>query len=416
MATYASRPAWGLRRTRAIASTWVAVPVGPRGARRRLAAAADDRARDRLLDRRGPVGRDRGPPAGRHPGRAAQGRLAAALLHAAALLARHRGQLARRGCARSACSSRCSRSRSAGGREGRLGHGQGGLVRGHPDGLQPVPGAVRPGGADVLDGRAAGDPGDGLLPARLRAGHAEPPAVDRGLRALGGGRALHAQLADLLPRRGRASAWVVLWWIATGRAAGSCSATPCWASAAPSSCTCRGCRRRSTRPPTPAPRGPTRPPSARCSACRGPARPDAGDRALDLRRRGTGHASPTGRWRARPRRRVRCDHRRADADDRLDALAGLTRLGQPLPRGRAAAVPAARRGRPSNARRLGFVGLVLVVVMWAQDAAPVEKSNVRAIAHAIGPSLAAGRPGDLDAAGDVPVTHYYLPTACATRR
>jgi uncharacterized membrane protein len=59
--------------------------------------------------------------------------------------------------------------------------------------------------------------------------------------------------------------------------------------------------------------------------------------------------------------------------------------------------------------RLGLVGLLLVVVMWAQDAAPVEKSNVRAVAHAIGPSLA---PGDLVISTQpetVPVLHYYLP-------
>jgi hypothetical protein len=66
-------------------------------------------------------------------------------------------------------------------------------------------------------------------------------------------------------------------------------------------------------------------------------------------------------------------------------------------------------GGLANARRLGLVGLVLVVIMWAQDAAPVEKSNVRAVAHAIGPSLA---PGDLVISTQpetIPVLHYYLP-------
>jgi mannosyltransferase len=51
--------------------------------------------------------------------------------------------------------------------------------------------------------------------------------------------------------------------------------------------------------------------------------------------------------------------------------------------------------------------------MWAQDAAPVEKSNVRAVAHAIGPSLA---PGDLVISTQpetVPVLHYYLPPGLA---
>ena len=47
--------------------------------------------------------------------------------------------------------------------------------------------------------------------------------------------------------------------------------------------------------------------------------------------------------------------------------------------------------------------------MWAQDAAPVEKSNVRAVANNIAPSLA---PGDLVISTQpetIPVLHYYLP-------
>jgi mannosyltransferase len=66
-------------------------------------------------------------------------------------------------------------------------------------------------------------------------------------------------------------------------------------------------------------------------------------------------------------------------------------------------------GGLANAGRLGLVGLLLVVVMWAQDTPPVEKSNVRAVAHAIGPSLA---PGDLVISTQpetVPVLRYYLP-------
>jgi hypothetical protein len=60
-------------------------------------------------------------------------------------------------------------------------------------------------------------------------------------------------------------------------------------------------------------------------------------------------------------------------------------------------------------RRLGVVGLLLVVIMWAQDKAPEEKSNVRAVTEAIGPSLA---PGDLVISTQpetIPVLHYYLP-------
>ena len=66
-------------------------------------------------------------------------------------------------------------------------------------------------------------------------------------------------------------------------------------------------------------------------------------------------------------------------------------------------------GGLASARRLGLVGLVLVAIMWAQDAAPVEKSNVRAIAHNITPSL---QPGDLVISTQpetIPVLHYYLP-------
>jgi mannosyltransferase len=66
-------------------------------------------------------------------------------------------------------------------------------------------------------------------------------------------------------------------------------------------------------------------------------------------------------------------------------------------------------GGLAYARRLGLVGLLLVAIMWAQDAAPVEKSNVRAIAHNITPSLA---PGDLIVSTQpetIPVLHYYLP-------
>jgi mannosyltransferase len=44
------------------------------------------------------------------------------------------------------------------------------------------------------------------------------------------------------------------------------------------------------------------------------------------------------------------------------------------------------------AGRLGLVGLALVLVMWAQDTAPSQKSNVRTIMQAVDPSL---RSGDL---------------------
>jgi hypothetical protein len=63
----------------------------------------------------------------------------------------------------------------------------------------------------------------------------------------------------------------------------------------------------------------------------------------------------------------------------------------------------------AHAGRLGLVGLALIAVLWAIDGAPAEKSNVREVAEAIGPSL---RPGDVVVATQpeqVSVLHYYLP-------
>ena len=175
-----------------------------------------------------------------------------------------------------------------------------------------------------------------------------PQAVDRGLRDLGRGRALHAQLADLLHARA-AVAWVAA--VAAGRQAapqGAASATACWASAAlfvlylPWVPTTLYQAAHTGAPWADAP--------ALGLAARRPeraARADAADRAADLRRRGPARAAAhAAARRARPRGAVPGDHRGLHADDRLDAVAGLTRLGEPLPRGRAAAVPAARRGRP----------------------------------------------------------------------
>jgi mannosyltransferase len=63
----------------------------------------------------------------------------------------------------------------------------------------------------------------------------------------------------------------------------------------------------------------------------------------------------------------------------------------------------------ASAGRLGIAGLALVAVLWAIDGAPAEKSNVRAVAESIGPSL---RPGDLVVSTQpeqVSVLDYYLP-------
>lgn len=61
------------------------------------------------------------------------------------------------------------------------------------------------------------------------------------------------------------------------------------------------------------------------------------------------------------------------------------------------------------AGRLGLFALLVVAIMWVQDQAPVEKSNVRAVTEAIAPGLA---PGDLVVSTQpetVPVLAYYLP-------
>jgi hypothetical protein len=63
----------------------------------------------------------------------------------------------------------------------------------------------------------------------------------------------------------------------------------------------------------------------------------------------------------------------------------------------------------ASAGRLGVAGLLLVAVMGVGDKAPKEKSNVRTVAQAIGPSLL---PGDLVVSTQpeqIPVLHYYLP-------
>ena len=73
-------------------------------------------------------------------------------------------------------------------------------------------------------------------------------------------------------------------------------------------------------------------------------------------------------------------------------------------------------GGLAYARRLGVFGLVLVVIMWAQDTSPVEKSNVRAIAHTIGPSLAPATWSSPPSPRRSRCCTTTCPRACATRR
>ena len=60
-------------------------------------------------------------------------------------------------------------------------------------------------------------------------------------------------------------------------------------------------------------------------------------------------------------------------------------------------------------RGLGVLGLVIVSILWAYDVWPTSKSNVRAVAAAVGPSLS---PGDVVVSTQpeqIPVLHHYLP-------
>ena len=344
MSTYASRPAWSLK-ARAITSAWVIVPVGLgalvalslllRTTELGIGFWIDEGLSVGIADR--PLGdiplalREDGSPPLYYMllhfwldvgGRSEAGVRGLSLLFA--LLAIPAALL---------------------GRPHDLGDDEGGLVRRRPDGLQPVPGAVRAGGADVLAGGAAGDPGHDLLREGLRAGHRAPAPVDRGLRGVGRRRPVHAQLADLLHRQRRRGLGAAV--VAGGQAAPQAVAAR------------RPARLRRARDPLPAvgaddalPGRPHRRPvggraglQLAARRARRPARQHAADRPADLRRRRPGGAAAAAARRARPRRR-RPDHpRRADAHDRLDDVAGLTGVGEPLPGRRAAAVPAARRGR-----------------------------------------------------------------------
>jgi len=63
----------------------------------------------------------------------------------------------------------------------------------------------------------------------------------------------------------------------------------------------------------------------------------------------------------------------------------------------------------AHAGGLGLAGLALVALLWLPDQPPGDKSNVRDVASAIGPSL---QPGDLVVSTQpeqVPVLAYYLP-------
>ena len=260
MATYASRPAWGLR-TRAITSCEDRRPGRPRRARRRVAAAAHDASSGSAS------GSTRACRSGSPTARSATSR------RRCARTARRRcttccctsgstsRAAARRACARSACCSRCSRSRSRSGRAGRSG------ARNSAGWFAAVLMAFNPFLAQYAQ-EARMYAMVAFLAIPVTACFIKAYALDTanrspwiaGFAITRGDRPLHPQLADLLRARRGPRVPRRCWPSAT--AARSSSGTACSASAAPSCSTCRGCRRRSTRPPTPARRGRTRPPSS----------------------------------------------------------------------------------------------------------------------------------------------------------
>ena len=181
MATYASRPAWELGATGA-GSARVVVPLGLG-----LLLAVSLLLRTRELD----VGFwiDEGLSVGIAdrpltdiPGRAELGRLAAALLHAAARLDVGRG---RRGAepTRSRCVRRLTVPVAWWAARGLFGRAR--ADRGAARGAQPVPDALRAGGAHVRARRAAGADRDDLLAARVRDGRASRRAAGGAAWAVG---------------------------------------------------------------------------------------------------------------------------------------------------------------------------------------------------------------------------------------
>ena len=188
--------------TRAVAAALVLVTAGD-------AAAPHRHPPQRLLDRRGDHRRHRLARPRRHPAHAAAGRLAAALLPAAARLDGARGQRRGRdpGAAAAVRPARGAglvvgghrRPRSPRGRPGRGGRGR-----------LPVPDLLRAGDADVLAGRGAVRARVRLLRARLPA---RPPALPVAAGGLARAPALHAQLGAVPRRRdGRRVAVAVAQW------------------------------------------------------------------------------------------------------------------------------------------------------------------------------------------------------------
>ena len=172
------------------------------------------------------------------------------------------------------------------------------------------------------------------VPARLRVPPARVPAA---VRRAAGGDPLHPQLGHVRRRRHRWSRSCRCSW-RRERPPRACCATPSSATAPRSCSTCRGCRRCSSRPPTPGRRGSTRRASdAPIQIAKGLLGGGTVTVALllggGLRPRRGAHAE------ARERQGTHGDahravDRRRDARGRLAVLAGLAGVDHALPRRR----------------------------------------------------------------------------------
>ena len=397
--------------------------AGDRRAARRLHPAAHARARRGLLDRRGPLGRDRGPAARRHPRRAAPGRLAAAVLPAAAPLAGVAGRSEESVHGLSVLfAALCVPAAFWAGWTlfGRRAGWIAALLAAVNPFLTQYAQEGRMYALVALLGTAEHDvlaAGVRARRRRRRCGQDPPRAADR-LRGRVLGDALHAQLGAVLRRGDRDR-------LARAAVAGARPAerrrllrTGLLAYGGVLLLYAPWIPTRSTRPPTRARRGPSRRRSPRSRPC---------PRASSARSPRSRCSSPRARGVvallrvARRRARARCAA--------LLLIAVLTivlawiasqlspALGQPLPRRRRRAVPAAAAAGFAHAGRLGLVGLALVAVLWAIDGAPDGEEQRPRRGRVDRPLAAARRPRRRDAArADPGARTTTCPTGCATRR
>ena len=251
MATYVSRPGVEPAAPRA-GTARVVVPARPRrcSSASRCCCATRELER-RLLDRRGAVGRDRRPAADRHPGRrCARTARRRSTTCCCTSGSRHRGSGEPATHALSLLFALLAVPARVLGAPGSVSAAAPAWFAAVLTALQPVPLAVRAGDADVLARRAAEPPRDVAAScAPTRVDERPRAALAGAFGARAGGRALHAQLGALLRRAMALAGWRC------------CSCAPAAERRARlrrrrarlrrrrRCCTCRGCRRCSSRPP-----------------------------------------------------------------------------------------------------------------------------------------------------------------------